>query len=110
MMEVLRWVICVLFGVPCALAVLANLVAIVTAVSTRHSRPCSLVLPIVAGPICSVACLVCPVGFVQSLAWCPLLLDLSFLCFVPGFLGFLWCAVVGRLFQHGEQNNPNRDA
>jgi hypothetical protein len=43
----------------------------------RSGRGYSFVPPVVCGLACAAACLVCPEPRVRSLAWLPLVLDLS---------------------------------
>lgn len=86
--EILRWLLCILLAVPCALALLANWLLLINTRRTKKST--SMVFPFVAGLFGAAAFLVCPVDRVQWFAWLPVILDV-------GILGLLGAVVTGRM-------------
>ena len=87
--EILRWLLCIFIGAPCALALVCNWLCLIGAFQTK--KPTSLVFPFIAGLLGAAACLICPVERVQWFAWCPVVLDV-------GILGFLGAVATGKLF------------
>jgi formate hydrogenlyase subunit 3/multisubunit Na+/H+ antiporter MnhD subunit len=87
--EILRWLVCILMGVPCALALVGNWLFLIGTLWTK--KPTSMVFPFIAGLLGAAACLICPVERVQWLAWYPVVLDV-------GILGFLFAVATGRGF------------
>ena len=73
--EAIRWVACVGLGGLFGLGLLGNWSGILFVTLKKPKKPISLIFPFVCGPMCAVACLLCPDARVRSLAWCPLLLD-----------------------------------
>jgi hypothetical protein len=72
-----------------AFFIVGNWSVLIGALVSRKST--SLVFPFLCGPVCAIACLVCPAEQVRSLAWLPLLLDLSILLGLTAMLLY-WVA------------------
>lgn len=52
---------------------------VVERIRTRTRRGFSFAPPFLSGLVAAVACLICPVDWVNRFAWCPLVLDPSIL-------------------------------
>jgi hypothetical protein len=94
--EAIRWVICIGLGGLFGLGLIGNWAALFGTLRTK--KPTSLIFPFICGPMCAVACLLCPNDRVRSLAWCPLVLD-------PGILAVTLVAVAW-LFGCRPPHNP----
>jgi hypothetical protein len=82
MIDALRWIVCLVLGVPSGLLILANWGTVVSAMVTAArggKGTFSFCPPVVCGIAGGVACLVCPLPEAWHWAWLPPLLDPSIL-------------------------------
>ena len=95
MLEVVRWLICVILGAPSALFLICNWFLLIGTLWTK--KPTSMIFPFIAGTLGAAACLVCPSDGIRWFAWGPLLLDV-------GVLGFILWLVRRQAFGHSERD------
>ena len=77
MWEGIRWVVCIGLGSVFGLFLIGNWLSLIGTVKTK--KPTSLVFPFISGPLCALACWVCPSPRLQSF-WCvALVLDIGLL-------------------------------
>jgi hypothetical protein len=86
MADTARWIASALLGGPFGLLILGNWLSLIGALLNRRST--SLALPFIGGPVCALACLLCPDERIQSVAWLPLILDPSLLFGIPAMIAF----------------------
>jgi H+/Cl- antiporter ClcA len=92
MVEAGRWLLSIGLGGFGALSIVGNWASLVGALLSK--KPTSLV-PLIGGLACAIACLLCPESRVRSLAWCPLMADLSISLMLPLFLFHRFARLVG---------------
>ena len=91
--SLISWIICLTLGVPCLLLIILNWLSMVDAF--RRGQSFSFCPPFLCGLLGAVACLICPLEEISSLAWLPLVLDPSILLSVYVLLMHFFARVTG---------------
>jgi hypothetical protein len=100
MLDVIRWTICLLLGVPSFLLILGNwaivIGAAVEAAKRGKSRTFSFAPPFLCGIAGAIASFVCPIPEVRRWAWLPPLVDPSIAIMLVSVILHIVARIIGK--------------